>query len=154
MCLCKVTNWKPEPTGIGFKVVIVRPDGSFHSPLYGGKQIYELNKWVSDYSVYSLDTRDLSIYRRVKYKSGFHIFTELKDARRYFNSIACDHDAGILEFGTDESISIVRLEYKDAIVIGTQEIEGNLFSPCVVASSIKILEELAQQHFLDKTNGL
>ncbi len=130
MCLHKIMG-KPEKTsGIGYKVYVncnsgVRTatrglDGT-RNWMYG-EELNLNQKYTSVKSVVEDD-------KGKTYKSGFHIFENIKDAKDWKNSGIYDGDV------------VVKVQYKKARLRGTQKIEGGRKErPCIIADEITLLE--------------
>ena len=129
MCLDTIDDTKPEPCGVGFK--ILRQDWNYRrqrSKLIAGTMGFSLytelrtNRWSKAVGQTNLHEYELC------YPAGFHIFPTMGDCVRFMK-----------DYGW-KGYPIYRVEYKGAHTQGTQYY-GNPINRCkvIVAKYIRVL---------------
>jgi hypothetical protein len=121
VCLDTIDKKTRKKVRYGYKVFDIYYDKiegthySFDGCSFGNKP-YELNKWYksTDGLIYTEDDKD--------YETGFHIFTNKKDAKKW-QSVNCR--------------VIFKVELKNIVASGKQE-----SLKCVVAKEMRILKEV------------
>jgi hypothetical protein len=134
MCLETISQG-PDPAeeGEGYKVFeICRPAGTLVSPLKDFT--FARNKWMSDQN-------DFNITEVVRYRTGFHIFSNREDAEAYSGSISV---TGYRDFVVE------KVKYRNVSAKGLhlRKLYGNDSGrrvPCVVAREIFIPEKIAEE---------
>ena len=127
MCLQAVKELdKPEAKGTGYKILLEEEEEEeLHPQLMWGSHHYQKRKWYKAKHI----TIRLPINLRTKfqsYVSGFHIFTNLKDARTWKYKLC--------------SGGIYKVEWKKQLAKGIQRLEDK--GSVVVAAQMKILHKV------------
>jgi len=128
MCLSKITKRMDVPTkGKGYKVfrryplMNGKPSKSYGGEFMGGK--YKKNvKYTATLCAIS------SPWQYNGYVSGFHIFTNKKDAQTWTEG--------------HRHLLVVQVEYEDGHTVGTQELNGKNKLRVIVATKMKIIGEI------------
>ncbi len=126
MCLDTVQDEVTTKRAHGYKVVRKLPEyhSSDYSPQYSydwGRGGYKTGEWVTS----TTSSTHLS------YPTGFHIFTELTEAKYY---------CGLLNLHWVENLIVVRVQFKDVVAQGTQMFNLKPLK-VVVARNMKILPD-------------
>jgi hypothetical protein len=132
MCLDQVTKRNPRKThGFGWKVFRDAGEWGLYPECQGRGKPYEINKWCHEeqWRHYVLREQIATGYSPpfVYYPAGFHIFKRKKDAKIWA--------------GTRFSKAIRKVEYKSAVCVGKQIIDGLtlVLGDVVVAKEMRIL---------------
>lgn len=136
MCLSKVDEVPSVKSGIGYKIVHQREDGSYHYGCIrscGGKFPSDeiaapLNQWVRDPRRRS---EPITInYPFAKYTPGFHIFPTTK-ALRMFNACNGWYDQPVL-----------RVKFRNVVATGTQEEAPTIVARSIMRLSVEVEKQL------------
>ena len=119
MCIT-VTNTKPEPTGIGWKV-FDKP-GRFLDGEYSTWCRRPMKKWLHENRYRDINS---SRVHPLKYEPGWHIFKNLSDAQHW----------GSVPIQVSDNLTIRRVRYRKAFLQG----RNSWKYPIVVAKEILII---------------
>jgi len=126
MCLHRIIG-KPEKTnGIGYKVFAMREE-KLTGFSYGWGNGYKIGEtYKSEPSTEKDDKGN-------KYQTGFHIAETVEDCKLY------------LDWQTENMQSkpdyvIIKISYKEARILGSEEVFNNKTIPCIIADEITLLE--------------
>jgi len=110
MCLSRITNENPKKTGVGYKVFYNGTEGLIGEIQGDDLKTRPYNKWLlaKDFSYGCNKFLESDTWE--PYRSGWHIFKNLKHAKIWKNNSCPFNDA------------IKKVKYRNAIVCGNQVI--------------------------------
>jgi hypothetical protein len=124
MCLSKITKeLKPDNKWrVGYKLFVISENRIanflYDSPGNFPKEIYKKNKIYKAHHIRM---------GKLDYVSGFHIFLKGADAMKYRQYFG---------FGSEK---VLKINYRQARILGEQEIRYETVAPCIVADEMKII---------------
>ena len=133
MCLETVSEKIPKHIKYGYKTFVENPNGELSPECKDFYKPYKVGEWIEDTNPYDIWSNSKSYY-----KSGFHAFTNKKDAKKW-NAVSHQNFIGVY-----------KVEIKDPVAYGKQFVgykSHNLdfvrkYGNAIVVRKMKILERI------------